>query len=183
MALDKQTIQTVADEADCLYTRAEVEAALDHMAREIHAKLAGELPLVLCVMTGGVIPAGHLLTRLDFPLEIDYIHATRYRKGTEGGQLQWLVRPHTSLEGRHILIIDDILDVGATLAAIVEDCKAQGAQAVYTAVLTDKRHQRKHGIQADFVGLEVADRYVFGFGMDYKGYWRNLPGIYALKEE
>jgi hypoxanthine phosphoribosyltransferase len=152
------------------------------MAADITEKLGDKLPLVLCVLTGGIIPSGHILTHLKFPLELDYIHATRYAGETQGGELQWLVRPKTSLKNRHILIIDDILDVGTTLAAIIDDCKAQGAEEVYSAVLVDKMHDRKHGNKADFVGLQVEDKYVFGFGMDYKDYWRNLPAIYAVKD-
>ena len=182
MPLSRQEVETVAREADCLYNQSQVEAALDAMAREIGAAMGDQLPLVLCVMTGGIIPAGHLLTRLHFPLEVDYLHATRYQGKTEGGQLHWIARPRLAIKDRCVLIVDDILDVGATLAAIVAECKSQGARSVYTAVLADKRHDRKHGIQADFVGLEVVDRYVFGYGMDYKGYLRNMPGIYALKD-
>lgn len=82
-----------------------------------------------------------------------------------------------------MLIIDDILDEGHTLAAIVEYCRDAGAENVYTAVLLDKQHDRKAypGMRADFTGLDVEDRYIFGYGLDYKGYWRNAAGIFALK--
>jgi len=168
-------------EADQLYTAQQVEQALERMAQEITGKLRDSNPLVLCVMLGGMIPAGRLLGRLEFPLQLDYIHATRYRGKTSGGELHWIARPSAPLEGRVVLVIDDILDEGITLAAIVGECKAQGAREVYTAVLVDKKHDRKEGMAATFTGLEVDDRYVFGCGMDYKGYLRNIPGIYAVK--
>lgn len=170
------------DEADCLYTHEQVQAALDKMAGAITQKLAGQDPLVLCVMTGAVIPAGHLLTRLNFPLQIDYIHATRYRGNTAGGRLNWLVRPTHPVRGRQILIIDDIYDEGVTLASIVEYCRDEGASEVYTAVLVNKLHARKHPLKVDFIGLETTDRYLFGYGMDYKGYLRNAAGIFAVKD-
>lgn len=171
----------VMREADLLCSKAQVEAAFDTMAAAITAELADKNPLVLCVMTGGVIPAGMLLPRLDFPLMTDYIHATRYGHNTEGGSLDWVVKPHKPLKDRVVLLVDDIFDEGLTLEAIVADCQAAGAAQVYTAVLVEKTRQRASHLQVDFVGLQVEDRYLFGYGMDYKGYLRNAAGIYAVK--
>jgi len=178
-------IQQVYASATCLYTRQEIEAALDKMAVEIHQKLADSNPVMLCVMIGGLIPAGNLLPRLDFPMEIDYIHATRYGHLTSGGELEWIVRPKLSLENRSILVIEDILDGGITLAAIVDYCKAQGAKDVFTAVLLDKTQTRVTGglPKADFTGITMEDGFVFGYGMDYRGYLRNAPGIYVVAPE
>lgn len=181
MAITAEEAQRVYNEAECLHDRTQVEAAIKRMAEEISVSLRDDNPVVLCVMSGALIPAGILLTHLDFPLEVDYVHATRYRGATSGGQINWLARPRTSLRDRTVLVVDDILDEGVTLAAILEDCAKQGARKVMCAVLVEKQHERKNGLQADFVGLEVADRYVFGFGMDYKEYLRNAPGIFAVK--
>ncbi|MEK6748592.1 MAG: hypoxanthine-guanine phosphoribosyltransferase [Pseudomonadota bacterium] len=169
-------------QADCLHTAPQIEAALDRMAQEITAKIGDKNPLVLCVMTGALIPAAQLLLRLNFPLEIDYLHATRYGKATSGGELQWIARPRQALRDRVVLLVDDILDEGRTLAAIVEDCQRAHAGAIYTAVLVTKDRTRDTLQNADFNGLMVPDRYVFGYGMDYKGYLRNIAGIYAVKE-
>ena len=170
--------------AELLYGRAEIEAALDAMAADITRALGDRDPVVLCVMLGGLVLAGHLVTRLDFPLTLDYVHATRYRGGVRGRELEWIARPRTLLEGRTVLVLDDILDEGVTLAAILEDCRARGARAVHSAVLVDKRIGRPRALErADFTGLSVPDRYVFGFGMDYRGYLRNLPAIYAVAED
>ncbi len=173
----------VMDNADCLISQPEVERALDRMADEISRDLGDRLPVFYCVMNGGLITTGHLLTRLGFPLEVDYLHATRYRGGLRGGELFWRVSPEVPMAGRHVVIVDDILDEGATLAAILDYCRQAGAASISTAVLVDKQHDRKAvpGLRADYCSLEVADRYVFGFGMDVKGYWRNAPGIYAPK--
>lgn len=158
-----------------------VRSALDDMAAAIAERLAGENPLVLGVMVGALIPLGQLLPRLRFPVEVDYIHATRYRGDTTGSDLVWLARPQSSLHGRSVLVLDDILDEGHTLAGILDWCRLEGARDVHTAVLVNKRHDRRYrGLQADFVGLEVDDRYVFGAGMDYKGRFRNLDAIYAI---
>lgn len=175
-------VQSVARDADLLYSSDQVEQAFDRMARAIALTIEGKNPLVLAVMIGGLIPTGKLLPRLQFPLELDYIHVTRYRRSTAGGELHWRVRPWSSIRERVVLLVDDILDEGITLGAAVDVCKQEGAQAVYSAVLVEKQHHRRTALQhADFAGLTVEDRYVFGCGMDYKGYLRNAAGIYAVK--
>lgn len=171
-------------DADCIATPAEVEAALDRMAAAITTRLHAANPLVYVVMNGGLIVAGRLLGKLDFPLEVDYLHATRYGQATHGSTLDWRVRPTRNLTGRTVLIIDDVLDEGYTLDAIQHTLRELGAAEVLTAVLVDKRHERKARpcMRADFTGLDAPDRFLFGGGMDYKGYWRNANGIYAVKE-
>lgn len=181
MSVTSNHIQQVSAEADCLFSAKQVEVALDNMAEKITARHRENNPLILCVMNGGLIVTGSLMLRLNFPLEQDYLHATRYRGDTQGGALKWLVEPSCEMRGRHVLVIDDILDEGYTLAAIEKHCQAAGALTVETVALVEKLHDRKHGIQADYIGLQVEDRYVFGYGMDYKGYLRNAAGIFAVK--
>jgi hypoxanthine phosphoribosyltransferase len=180
MTITPEQAAEVLAKAQQLYTQQELEQALDRLAQQISERLAGTNPLLLCVLNGALIPMGHLLTRLDFPLRQDYIHASRYRGDTRGAELEWKGRPGTSLAGQTVMLVDDILDEGVTLATLVSYCRGAGAKEVYSVVLVEKRHDRSNGFQADFVGLQVPDRYVFGFGMDYKEYWRNLPGIYAV---
>lgn len=178
-------IKNVFRTATCLYDRAKVEAALDQMAIKMNAVLANTNPIFLCVVVGGLIPLGNLLPRLDFPLEVDYSHLTRYTGETRGNKLVWITKPQKKMENRTVVVVDDILDVGITLKAIVDYCYTQYANKVYSAVLVDKQGSRdKQGLQtADFTGLEVPNRYVFGYGMDYKEYLRNAPGIYAVAPE
>ena len=173
--------EAVLRDADLIWTPEQVGLACDHLAQTIDGSLRERNPLVLAVMLGGLIPAAQLLIRLDFPLDIDYVHATRYRGETRGADLHWLARPNTPLEGRTVLVVDDILDEGLTLAAVLDWCRSQKAEAVYSAVLVHKDHDRKPLLsRADFTGLVVPDRYVFGCGMDYHGRFRNLRGIYAV---
>ncbi|CEK10673.1 hypoxanthine-guanine phosphoribosyltransferase [Legionella hackeliae] len=178
-------IKDVYEQASCLFTTKEVEAALDRMAINIHAQLHDKNPIILCVMIGGLVPMGNLLPRLDFPLEVDYVHATRYCGDIKGGELHWKVRPSVNLANRTVLVVDDILDGGVTLAAIMGEIKAMGASEVYSAVLVDKHHKRvPDGLKnADFVGLQVDDHYIFGYGMDYNEYLRNAPGIFVVAPE
>lgn len=175
--------RTAYAQARCLFNEEQVENAIVQMAAKISARLSEKNPLVISVMNGGLILTGKIVTKLDFPLHLDYLHATRYRGATHGGELHWVVKPQHSLRDRHVLIIDDILDEGVTLNAILEYCKAEGAREVLSCVLVEKDHDRKYGTEhADFAGLVVEDAYVFGYGMDYKGYLRNVAGIFAIAE-
>ena len=167
-----------------IHDEAAVQEALQKMADGVNARFSGTNPLVICVMNGGMIPAGWLLPKLSFSFEFDYLHATRYRGKTIGSELQWISKPHMSLKDRDVLLIDDILDEGTTLASIIDFCLQQGAASVCSAVLVRKLHDRGvTDLEVDFCGLEVEDRYVFGCGMDYRNYLRNLPAIYGLAEE
>ena len=179
--MDIESIKKVELESDCLCDSKKINKALDNLAEKITADLKDKNPLVLCVMTGGVIPTGHLLTRLSFPLQLDYIHATRYQGETSGGELHWIQEPGISLQDRNILIIDDIFDEGITLLEIAKYCKEKGASKVYSAVLVNKIHNRKADFKPDYIGLEIENRYLFGFGMDYKNYLRNVNSIHAVK--
>ena len=180
---------SVLNDAELLYDHAQISAAIDKLAADINHHVINSVisdppVIVISVMNGGMVLTGQLLTRLKFPLHVDFIHATRYRNATQGGELEWKSKTQHSLEGKTILLLDDILDEGYTLDAVAKYCKQQGAEKIITAVLVDKKHnRRKQGVSCDYIGLEVSDRYVFGFGMDYKGYHRNLNGIYALANE
>jgi hypoxanthine phosphoribosyltransferase len=178
-------IKDVYKRSSCLYTPEDVNKALDKLAHSIDKELSEKNPIIVCVMIGGLVPMGHLLTRLDFPLEVDYVHATRYRGDLQGGEIHWKVRPSVNMEGRVVLVVDDILDGGITLSAILAEVSSLGAKEVYSAVLVDKYQKRVEGglQKADFVGLEVEDHYVFGFGMDYKEYLRNVDGIHVVAPE
>lgn len=168
--------------AELLYSAEVVQAAIRRVAADITARLGQRYPLVLSVMGGAVVFSGQLLPLLRFPLDFDYVHASRYGNATTGSELVWKVMPGESVKGRVVLVLDDILDQGHTLAAIRDKLLERGAVEVYTAVLADKDTGRDKPLNADFVGLTVPDRYVFGCGMDVHGAWRNLPEIYALKE-
>ena len=174
-------VAALAD-ADLLFDRAALESVIADMGRRIDAALDGERAVFLTVMNGGLIFGGHLALAIRTDVEFDYVHATRYRGATSGSELCWLREPAVDLAGRTVLLVDDILDEGHTLKAVRDDCLRRGARKVLVVTLCTKRHDRlAEGITADFNGVELPDRYVFGFGMDYYEQGRNLPGIYALK--
>ena len=174
-------LAAVLPKADLIHDRAVLQAAIGRMAAQIRGDYAGDRPLFLTVMHGGMIFASLLALELGFDVEFDYLHATRYRGKTSGGGLQWLRHPTVPMIGRRVLLVDDILDEGHTLAAVRRACLAEGAGEVRIAVLTRKLHDRcVPDLVADYIGVDVPDRYVFGFGMDYHEQGRNLPGVYAL---
>jgi hypoxanthine phosphoribosyltransferase len=169
-------------DSDPVSSAQEVQGAVERVAAEIEKRLADAYPLVLAVMGGAVVFAGQILPRLRFPLDFDYLHATRYGSATRGSGIEWRVTPPAGIEGRNVLVLDDILDGGDTMAAIRDRLMGLGARSFHCAVLVEKVLKREKPIRADFIGLEIPDRFVFGCGMDAKGYWRNLPEIRAMKE-
>ncbi len=173
--------QGLLAEAELVCPAHEVGAAVSRLAAEITACLKDEFPLVLSIMGGAVVFTGQLLPLLAFPLEFGAIEVTRYGNTTEGRDIDWRLAPKDNVKGRTVLVVDDILDEGITLAAVRGRLLAMGATRVLAAVFADKDLGRAKPIAADFVGVRVPDRYVFGFGMDAYGLWRNLPAIYALK--
>lgn len=181
--MDLQKAKAMLANAEVIHDEATVQKALGEVAAAIGERLADKYPLVLCVMTGGVVFCGQLMTKLGFPLDFDYLHATRYGPETQGGKISWRTAPWTSVTGRSVLVVDDILDEGLTLAAVKESLIRMGAAEVLTAVFADKLNGKQKPLAADFVGLTVPDRFVFGYGMDAGGAWRNLPAIYAMKDE
>ncbi len=167
--------------ADLLFDRAALDALITAMGKQVAATLNGEVPVFLTVMNGGLIFGGELALAIPSDLEFDYVHATRYRSGTRGHDLLWVKQPRVPLRGRTVLLADDIFDEGHTLKAIRDFCIDEGATRVLIAVLCSKLHDRATpDLRPDFVGVQLPDRYVFGFGMDYHEQGRNLPGIYAI---
>ena len=170
------------ENSDRIASAEEVQAAIRRVASEIEQRLGAAYPIVLAVMGGAVVFAGQLLPLLRFPLDYDYIHASRYGAATRGAEVDWKVSPPHLVRGRTVLVLDDILDHGQTMSVIKNRLLEIGAKEFYCAVLVEKKLAMKKPIKADFVGLTIPDRFVFGCGMDAKGYWRNLPDIRAMKE-
>ncbi|MBX3616218.1 hypoxanthine-guanine phosphoribosyltransferase [Nitrosomonas sp.] len=181
--LTYQQAQQIFQSAELIRSEQVVMQTLQRLAADITAELSQRQPLVLCLMGGAVVFTGQLLPCLKFPLDFDYVHLTRYGNTLQGGEIQWRVAPRESMKDRVVLAVDDILDEGVTLAALRDFVMENGAKAFYSAVLVEKEIGKSKPIAADFVGMMIPNRYVFGFGMDIHGAWRNLPAIYALKDD
>ncbi len=180
--LSRQQALDLLASADLLYDASTLAELLAGMAARITADLGERYPLVLAVMGGAVVFTGHLLPQLNFPLDFDVLKVSRYGLKTGGGDISWSLKPRSSVRGRVVLVLDDILDEGETMAAVRSVLLEEGAAEVHIAVMTDKEHGRTKPVYADYVGVHVPNRYVFGYGMDVHGLWRNLPEIYALPE-
>lgn len=182
--LSNAELEDVLNRSECLITEARIAAAYDKLAATLNLHYTNLNPIILVVLNGGLIPAGHLLTRLAFAHRMDYIHATRYKDNQGTNDLIWKAEVDLDITDEHVLLIDDIFDEGITLKRIMEELQAHQPATLKTCCLLDKQHDRKVGdFQVDFVGTVVEDRYIYGCGMDYHGYLRHLPGIYALKED
>lgn len=184
MMTQYEAVQKVLDTSEEIFSASQVTDAIERLAELIRIDYRNKNPIILCVMNGGLFFTSELCQRLDFPHQQDYLHATRYNGETRGSDVLWKAMPQADLSGRHVLILDDILDEGHTLLAIKDALAHQEAASVKMAVLTEKDHDRRaEGIAADYCGLTLPDRYVFGCGMDYKGYFRNLTSIRAMASE
>ncbi len=180
--LNDSQARTVLADAELLFAADEVQHAVRRVAQAINATLADQHPLLLSVMGGAVVFTGQLLPMLDFPLDFDYLHVSRYGNDKRGGELHWKVAPRENVTGRVVLVVDDILDEGETMHAIKQRVMELGAAKFYSAVFADKNIGKSKPVHADFIGMELPNRFVFGYGMDIHGAWRNLPAIYAVKE-
>lgn len=160
----------------------EIDNALDRLSAEIAEQVADSNPTILAVMQGGVFAATELCRRFTFPYRFDFVHGSRYGDKLEGGDLNWRVPPSANLAGGTVVIVDDILDRGLTLADLQTQLAEIGVKRVYSVVLVSKRlHEPVDRPVVDFVGLEADDIFLFGCGMDYKGYWRGLSSLFAVK--
>ena len=180
--LTNQQARTILEDAEMIRSADEVQAAVKRVAHAVNTALADQHPLVLSVMGGAVVFTGQLLPMLDFPLDFDYLHVSRYGNEKQGGELHWKVAPRENVRGKIVLVVDDILDEGETLHAIRQRVMELGASKFYSAVFADKENGKDKPIRANFVGMGLPNRFVFGYGMDIHGAWRNLPAIYAVKE-
>lgn len=173
--------------AEEIVSKEDVAAAVTQVASVLNQRFNApgneEFPLVLGVMGGAVVFTGNLLPQLDFPLEFDYIHVTRYGDDDQGGQVVWKVIPRQSVQGKTIIVVDDILDEGETLAQVKQRLLDMGAAEVILVVFADKDIGRAKPVTADIVGLTIPNRFVVGYGMDVYGYWRNLPGLWAISAD
>ncbi len=175
-----------------LFSESEVAAAIDWVGTAIEdhcgagdrgAQANDDEWIAVCVLNGGLIFTGEILKRVSIPMRLDSVRVSRYHNTTTGKELRWHAEPEFTAEGKRILLLDDIFDEGETLAALSRYFMRQGAREVFTAVLVEKEHDRKvEGFRPDLVGLRCPDHYVFGFGMDYEGLYRNLPDIRRLAD-
>jgi len=179
-----QQVKDLVKKGRVLCSKETIEQAIAKVASEMNSQLDGKEPIFLCVMNGALVFMGQLLTHLNFPLQVNYIHVTRYQGEIEGSQLFWRAEPTIDLKDRVVVVVEDILDTGLTLSAIQKYCDQKGAKEIFTATLVDKNRPREPGgtERCDFTGLNIDNKFIYGYGMDYKEYLRNVDAIYAVEE-
>ena len=186
-AFHVERARTLLQNAEQIFDPAAVQQAVVRVADALNKRFdqPGDetFPLVLGVMGGAVVFVGQVLPQLRFPLEFDYIHVSRYGDEDQGGNVVWKVIPRSNVAGRTIIVLDDILDEGETLAHVKQRLLDMGAAEVIIAVFADKAIKKAKPVKADLVGLTIPDKFVVGFGMDVYGYWRNLPGLWAIRQD
>ena len=171
--------------AELVHDAQAVERAVDRVAVALTADLQDADPIFVAVLHGGLTFAGMLMRRLVFPLQQGYVHVGRYGDAQEGGELHFKAADTPPLDGRCVVLLDDILDQGATLKFLVDWAGEQGARKVYSACLVEKTLAVANPSRPtlNYAALACDDRFLLGCGMDYAGYGRNLPGIYAVAGE
>ncbi len=174
---------SVLASAELVFNKQQIDFAIDQLAAKLSVEYADTNPVIVCVMSGGLVFTADLITRLRFPLTLDYLHASRYHENLSGEGLQWHVLPQSDMAGRTVIIVDDVLDYGITLAEVIKQPVFENAAQVKIVVMLDKLLGRSKPVYADYAALQSDERYAFGRGMDCRGYWRNLPEIYALPAE
>ena len=177
---DALEARSILASAELVFSKQEIDFAIDQLAIKLSVEYADSNPVIVCVMSGGLVFTSDLIKRLRFPLTLDYLHATRYHENLSGDGLQWHVLPQSSMAGRTVIVVDDVLDYGITLAEVIKQPVFENAAQVKIVVMLDKQLERSKPVYADYAALQSDERYAFGRGMDCRGYWRNLPEIYAL---
>ena len=170
------------DIAKVLIAEEVIEKRLDVIARRVHADFRDEDSLQgVALLKGAFVFMADLLRRVPLRLEVECLNVASYHGSTESsGQVDFLDRKLPDVSGRCVLLIDDILDTGRTLAAVTEKLREMGAREVKTCVLLTKDKKRAQEVEADYSGFEIADEFVVGYGLDFNGKYRNLPYVGVL---
>lgn len=166
-----------------LVAEEDIRRRVDELGKEITRDYAGKQPVAVCVLRGAIPFYADLIRRIDLPVTMDTITVSSYGSGTVSGKLKVITDMRTSVEGRDVLVVDDIIDSGRTSVALIEMLKERGAKSVRTCALLDKPSRRVVDIKGDYVGFAIPDEFVVGYGLDWNEKFRNLPHVYTLKEE
>jgi hypoxanthine phosphoribosyltransferase len=172
-----------ADLVGVLIPEVDLQKRIALMGKAIAKDYKGKDVLVVSLLSGTVLFLADLLRRLDFPLRVDFLGVSSYGSGTESGKLVFNKELKLDVRGSHVLVVDDILDTGKTLRAVTEKILALKPASIRTCVLLDKKERRVGNIEADYVGFQIPDWFVVGYGLDFAERYRNLPYVGVLKPE
>lgn len=169
-------------EVDILYSEELLRDKVKELGRLISADYAGGSLFVVGILKGAFIFMADLVREIDIPLELDFMSVSSYGTSTESsGEVRIMKDLDCSIEGKDVLVIEDIVDTGLTLNYITRNLKERGCKSVKIACLLDKPSRRRSPIIPDYVGFTIPDEFIVGFGLDYAGYYRNYPAVCILK--
>ncbi len=169
--------------AEELVSEEQLRAIVARLAEEIADEYRDKNPLIVGILVGSFVFVADLVRALDFPLEVAFVCAASYGQSTVAGELALKLDLDTEVAGRHLIVVDDILDTGRTLSKLTEMFVERGAASVRTCCVLDKPSRREVSFDADFVGMEIPDQFVVGYGLDYAQSYRNLPFVGVLRSE
>lgn len=180
MKLQRAQLNKVLDTASTVCNRRQVNRALNRLAAAINRDYKNTQPVLVVVMKGGMYTMIELAKRLKIEHRWEFIHFSRYQNNCHGGEFSSQYLPQFTIKDQDIIIVDDILDRGQTLLAIKQQFVEQGAASVASLVLAEKQIDGKCSTSAEYIGLKVPNKFLIGCGLDYCGYFRNLPQIIAI---
>ncbi|MGF9908007.1 hypoxanthine phosphoribosyltransferase [Brevibacillus porteri] len=167
-----------------LLSEEDIAVKVRELGKTLAAEYKDKNPLVICVLKGAVVFMADLIRHMDIPCEMDFMAVSSYGSGTESsGMVKILKDLDTSVQNRHVLVVEDIMDSGLTLSRLVELLRHREAASVKVVTLLNKPERRKVDISPDYKGYDVPDEFVVGYGLDYSEHYRNLPYIGVLKPE
>lgn len=167
-----------------LLSEEQIQEKVKYLANQIKGAYEGKNPLILCILKGSIIFTSDLVRALDMHCDIDFMQVSSYGHGTEtSGKLVVKKDISTDITGRDVIVVEDILDTGVTLSYLLSELEKRGANSVALCVLLNKPERRKAEVKADYVGFEIENEFVVGYGLDYAEKYRNLPYVGILKPE
>lgn len=172
------------DIKEILVTEEQIRTKVNELAKQISADYAGRNPLVICVLKGAFVFMADLIKAIDIPLEVDFMAVSSYGASTRSSGVVKIVKDlDVSVEGRDVIIVEDIIDSGLTLSYVIDILERRNALSVRVVALLDKPGRRTVELEVDYKGYELPDEFVVGYGLDYAEKYRNLPYIGVLKPE
>ncbi len=177
-----ETVKIKDKEFEVFLTREVILNAIDKVAEKMNKDLAGKNPLFICVLNGSFVYASELIQRITTPCEVSFVKMSSYEGTASTGNVKEVYGLQEDIEGRTIVIVEDIIDTGCTMAQMLKQLEAKNPKEIYVTTLLLKPDALQQSVQMDYIALSIPNDFIIGFGIDFDGYGRNLPHIYKIKD-